>query len=757
MVWIWGLESYRQRTTREADRLNTLGTAVGEQRRSDFLTKRFRDLASGDTTRYSPPTEDPVDDILDYFKRHPGEPYPDKRIRDIALDELGKMASKGGFVSEEDEPKQDFYTAIVEGAPASASMAGIGTAGPLREAGPAFLKDFGNLLLQTGALALPGKPEERWESFKEAGARALSNPLFAETTVPGFGLLPPETGAFEPIGKIPVIGPAAKLEAEALTTPLAAMTFLGLAPLAGGGSAFANLGRQARFFGAGSAGGVAAGTVPRELGAPEGVSIGAQVAGNILAPGAGLVPGGVVTKPVTRLATGLRGVQPEDAKTLLRRALIEETGGGTLEDAQKALRGGLDANATPPGEQAAGELPTSFPRTRATVRVGDIETRPDLFQARDADPGSAVSAKRVQQLVEGWDESQYSAPHVVLDPETGKPIIYRGHHRTEAFKRVHGDDATTEVVVVGADIRNPDHLAALMLEGDASNFKTALPNFRESVRAVTRAEAVGLQDAEIASRLRKSVGEIEALKDANRLGASVLDRVVLEPTLGPVAEELGRGVRVYGFSAEDGAAWFARIAEGPKGQRPTIGALRETIDKFGRELKKVDPEMFAGFGEAGGTRGGILEVIDNNAKLRTQLESQVRRVKRTQNQVNDLAKTPGITKVESEAAGRTVKLAKRVQVELEREIAQNNRDVLAAFKEAQVRRPADLFDQRARGVPSGERPAEAISSGEATRAASATELEPMMTANEAALTQAPSAQRSATTVPEGVSAMRTSS
>src|SRR3989304_8130169 len=169
MVWIWGLESYRQRTSREADRLNTLGTAVGEQRRSHFLTKRFRDLAGGDTTRYSPPTEDPVDDILDYFKRHPGEPYPDKRIRDIALDELGKIQSTGRFATEEDEQKLDFYNAIVEGAPASASMAGIGTAGPLQEAGPAFLKDFGNLLLQTGALALPGKPGEKGESFKEGG------------------------------------------------------------------------------------------------------------------------------------------------------------------------------------------------------------------------------------------------------------------------------------------------------------------------------------------------------------------------------------------------------------------------------------------------------------------------------------------------------------------------------------------------------------------------------------------------------------
>src|SRR3989304_371503 len=164
--------------------------------------------------------------------------------------------------------------------------------------------------------------------------------------------------------------------------------------------------------------------------------------------------------------------------------------------------------------------------------------------------------------------------------------------------------------------------------------------------------------------------------------------------------------------------------------------------------------MFAGWGEAGGSRGGILEVIDNNAKLRTQLESQARRVKRTQNQVNDLLKTPGITKADTEAAGRTVKLAKRVQADLEGQIAQNNRDVLAAFKEAQVRRPADLFDQRARGGPSGERPAEAISSGEATRAASATELEPQMGPNEIR-PQAVPPQRSAATGPEGVSAMRT--
>ena len=63
-----------------------------------------------------------------------------------------------------------------------------------------------------------------------------------------------------------------------------------------------------------------------------------------------------------------------------------------------------------------------------------------------------------------------------VNPETGEFVIYRGHHRVEAWMRKFGKDADIEIFVVEADLNNSAHLKALMLEGDASNFKTAAPN-----------------------------------------------------------------------------------------------------------------------------------------------------------------------------------------------------------------------------------------------------------------------------------------
>lgn len=163
-----------------------------------------------------------------------------------------------------------------------------------------------------------------------------------------------------------------------------------------------------------------------------------------------------------------------------------------------------------------------------------------------------------------------------------------------------------------------------MPEADASNFKTANPNFREQVNAVARAEQVGLTVEEIATRLRKSPAEITALQDAARLGPGVIDRVTAEAVLGPFAAELGRGVRVYGIRPGDAAGWFRRIADAPKGQRPTQTAVRDTIDKFSRAMNKAPAEMFAGFDDLGGSRGGILELVDANARQRTALEAEAR-------------------------------------------------------------------------------------------------------------------------------------
>ena len=416
----------------------------------------------------------------------------------------------------------------------------------------------------------------------------------------------------------------------------------------------------------------------------------------------GLIPSTVFSPSPQRGLSILAGGLPrrgEDAVDLLKRVLMEEHGG--LPNAKTVIRRELNANASVSGRtEAAAELPTSFSRERRTVKASELETRPDLFQARDADPGSAVSDKRVKELLKGFDEAQFSPPHAIINPETGKFIVYRGHHRTEAWIRKFGKDSDIEIFVVQADINNPQHVKALMLEGDSSNFKTALPNFREKVRAVTRAEAVGLDDSEIATRLRLSQGEVGRLIDANRLGPATLDLIVQDASLGPYASELGRAVRAFGMSPEDGAAWLRRLSDGTKTERPTITAFKDTLDKFGKEFQKVPEEMFAGFATTeGGTRGGILAVIDENTKLRTALETQIRNVKRTRNDLTKLGKRPGVTAEQRKALKVSADLAKDVEADLRKQIAANEKDVAAAFKGAQAGRPADLIASAERGAP----------------------------------------------------------
>src|SRR3989304_5261817 len=87
MVWIWGLESYRQRTTREADRLNTMSGAVVE-------AARFRDLQQRQRFRDLGPETPGFKEAMDLFRQveqrlqpgiqvPPEEPGLDRLFRNI--------------------------------------------------------------------------------------------------------------------------------------------------------------------------------------------------------------------------------------------------------------------------------------------------------------------------------------------------------------------------------------------------------------------------------------------------------------------------------------------------------------------------------------------------------------------------------------------------------------------------------------------------------------------------------------------------
>ncbi|KKL13918.1 hypothetical protein LCGC14_2520960, partial [marine sediment metagenome] len=144
----------------------------------------------------------------------------------------------------------------------------------------------------------------RVESF--AKGPLGTGPLGATATT---SLLPER--AREAIGSVPVVGPALEREVTALSTPLG----LGAAAIFPGAVA------------AGAVGGVAAATGAQELGAGETGQLIAQIAGNVLAPGGGIVPAAAVTRPAAAAARTGRELVGEAAE---RARLAPEVGGGPL-------------------------------------------------------------------------------------------------------------------------------------------------------------------------------------------------------------------------------------------------------------------------------------------------------------------------------------------------------------------------------------------------------------------------------------------
>ncbi len=141
---------------------------------------------------------------------------------------------------------------------------------------------------------------------------------------------------------VPVVGPALEREVEFLSSP------------AGLGTALAFPGQVA----AGAGGGIAAATTAQELGASENVQLAAQVAGNVLAPGGGIVPATAVTRPVGAAARTGRELVGEAAE---RARLAPEVGGGPLRGGQELLLPDelrlYSEGVPPPKKLPTGEIP----------------------------------------------------------------------------------------------------------------------------------------------------------------------------------------------------------------------------------------------------------------------------------------------------------------------------------------------------------------------------------------------------------------
>lgn len=360
---------------------------------------------------------------------------------------------------------------------------------------------------------------------------------------------------------------------------------------------------------------------------------------------------------------GFRGEQGGLQSSAFSREETGQTGQMELAEGLKPTSETPAAKTPTPTDEGVTPLAptTGIARDRRTVPVSDLQFRSDLFQLRDADPGKPFGQKRVDQLVRTWDPGKFEPPDVVPDPENpGKYIVYSGHHRTAAFSEVNGPESKMEVVVNHADIKDPAQLANIRQKAIDQNFTTAVPNFRESARAVTTKVKEGKTVPEVADELRMTMGKVEGLQDANRLGSQALDRVVNEPALESYAVEIGRGMRVFDINEEDANGLFNRIANGTKVSRPTPAALRETINKFGALLNSEAAAKAQGglFGdqEVSGKKGGLLALIDENARIRSQLTKEANAVKRAQQGVKRIADLPAAGRADKAGAERLVKL-----------------------------------------------------------------------------------------------------
>lgn len=338
-----------------------------------------------------------------------------------------------------------------------------------------------------------------------------------------------------------------------------------------------------------------------------------------------------------------------------------------------------------PGDVVPLPAVNGIERDRRVIPVSDITTRPDLFQLRDVGSGQPFDERRVQSIVNGWNDRQFVPPTVVPDPENpGKWIVTAGHHRTEAYRRVKGPDAPIEVVAEHYDITDPAQLKSAQLEADASNFTTAAPNYREQVRTAQRSLDAGQTVEQTADAMRMTPGQVDRLIDASRLGQQAVDRVVTEPGLQPYAEEIGRGMRVYGVDEGDANGLFNRIASAKKGARPTPTAVRETMDQFGAALQQLRMEQDQGalfnVGQFEGMRGGILTLIDENMRIRTELARLLSSNRSEQNAVRRLADKEGATAADRRAADRLVKLAQQDESRLRALIKANEEDVARVIR-----------------------------------------------------------------------------
>jgi hypothetical protein len=258
----------------------------------------------------------------------------------------------------------------------------------------------------------------------------------------------PDSPLLETLGQVPVAGPALRREAEFMTSPVGAV-----GSLAFPGQALAGIG-----------GGIAAGTAAEPLPIPEVAKGGIQAAGNILAPGAGLIAGPrlrptridmpletaqgarlqpeAVTRPV-----GAAEELPEAARPAVQ---VAEEAPEAVEEAAPAVAGGAEL----PGREKLGDILGIARRargeTQALVRTEKQRRAGLSLEALKSDLPTAEAFQQSRRALAGklpvkTFEHEYTSPDELFAwrqhiREAADASGYDPTRADEAFWRMMGGE-----------------------------------------------------------------------------------------------------------------------------------------------------------------------------------------------------------------------------------------------------------------------------------------------------------------------------
>lgn len=345
------------------------------------------------------------------------------------------------------------------------------------------------------------------------------------------------------------------------------------------------------------------------------------------------VPG--VSEPIEQLVGGLGGG-------------IAGLGAASI---RRGARGALDV----PVSKAVGDGGREVPGVTMRPDIeqipnAEIQYRPDLFQARDRDPGKAFSEARVTQIVDNYDPLQMTPGVLVRDTSTGDLVVLSGHHRVEVARRMAAigeSPDTTTWQIIDADLTDPKGVKRLQQIADQANYTTAAPNIREQVRSTRRILENGGDVVEVKGQLRQSSDA--AARDLIALSSlpdDMIDELVRRGAPADLMAEIAAVAKRTEMDEGAVRSLASRYVYRTAKDRPTRTYLRQVLEevapavKRAREaqLQRAQGSMFdLDAFKTTGLDNSILNEIDLMLAARKSADQKIRKLKQARAELADLA------------------------------------------------------------------------------------------------------------------------